>query len=300
MNQENVMNFRTILLTMLGLGYVRDAYATEEMSANLRGTNSRTLSPTTSSPTLLPTQMPTINTASFPEVVQITQAQINTVIGKLEAARAATVPFAADMQATEWDAELAADLYTFSKEVNANWYFETCDMTGPKRTSNSSYCGFNTMEIEPFKTKYPGFGFVTHDTFMSPSLLGFNFGFRLNQKHCVNFSKCSSDEFTNFETCGSPLVAVPGQTCSWATQYYPRLMMASLNKIACTTFKVHGPNAPKEQPWSYFCYGNYTQPLNDKPFEVGAHCSQCPEDAPVCVHNLCTPKAPAKGRRLLM
>jgi hypothetical protein len=284
------MNFKNIALALFGIQGVLGANDTDTESTNLRGSKIPS-----ANPTMVPTFYTTHATANRKTVSPIDLNTGNKAVALIDHARRSTNPSAANMLHTYWDPALESELVNFAEHVDPNWFFERCDLTGPKRNSNSSFCGFNLMKMAPFNTKFPGYDFVIHDTFVRPQKLLFILNFRLNQAHCINYNKCNPNIFSNFESCGDPLVQVPSQTCSWATQYRPRMLIASLNKFACITFKAHGPNAPKAQGWSFFCYGNFTRSVNDVPYIKGASCSKCPDYAAECNQGLCIPKKLANG-----
>jgi hypothetical protein len=166
-----------------------------------------------------------------------------------------------------WSQPLTNDLESWASKIGVNWFFEMGPGSGPGvGGSNTSYNGYHLMSMKPFNKTYPGYKFLIHDTLTDPNKLFFIINFRLHQLFCIKWSKCSSKIFTNFETCGNPLVLRPHLSCSWATQYLPRLMIRSLTGIAGVVFHEHGPFAPAAQRWSFFFYGKYDNLTSDRPF----------------------------------
>jgi len=176
---------------------------------------------------------------------------------------------AQNMKSITWDYELENDIRAFN--VSPSWFYEN----STKYSDNQDiHYDFNLRFLmkEPEFKKYDdrNYSYIFHDTCNNGAgnVLGI-FKFRLRQKDCFKYSKCSQDTFTNFQSCSSvPIVRGSGMHCSWSWRYYTPLIRDDLKNIACMRLGIPGPFTPSHQKDAFACYGQMPQATNDIPYKA--------------------------------
>lgn len=88
------------------------------------------------------------------------------------------------------------------------------------------------------------------------------FRFRIRQKKCFDFSKCSNESFNYFTTCLKSKKGIYEdlKICSYAYAYYPLLVSPKLKYFACKINEGSGafvPNSLKDvQENNFWCFSN--------------------------------------------
>lgn len=164
-----------------------------------------------------------------------------------------------------WNYDLEKSLNFFKSRNNPKWFFE--------RTTKgyNSFNGFhliNTFNTTYF-SKFVNYKPLIHDTCSNKKNAVLKiFKFRLfKQRKCFNYKVCSTTVYNKYRSCTTePIVLRPKLPCSWFWQYYPLLMRRDLSDFACLLLGVPGPFTPFKQKNSFWCYGLYTIPVNDRPW----------------------------------
>lgn len=215
----------------------------------------------------------------------LTPKEIHAIVADINNARRNTNPRAANMRMVQWNDALYTELQKFVAENGPEWFWEYNEQT-------TYFNGFTLMSLQPFNTEFPGFNLMFKDATQSKlknAVLNI-IKFRINQKPCIEYSQCSTTEFTDYETCLNPNPP-PKKNCNWANQYYPLMTDATLENFACVPIAAVAPYTKPPKNMSFWCYGLYQSQTNDQPYISGAPCSACPEDAPECQNGLCVPKS---------
>lgn len=143
----------------------------------------------------------------------------------------------------------------------------TCGSKNTTRTKH--YRGDFLMQEEYYFNKYNSTWYhLFHDT--TNTDIEHIIKYRIRQKNCFNFNRCSNTTFNNYFSCLKNCNAVAftdSQRCSWAWWYYPMILQRSLSEIACVTLNYRGPHTPSNQTRSFWCYGRFDNlKLTDNPF----------------------------------
>lgn len=122
------------------------------------------------------------------------------------------------------------------------------------------------------KNEDKNYNYLFHDTFDSTKHYPVKriFDYRINQdktlvgkKKCLIFNKCSSSQYTNYETCRESINKDATGTfeidsndpCLFSNRYAQRLKYAPMKSIACIAMHTPGPHTPKpkKQDESFLC-----------------------------------------------
>jgi hypothetical protein len=92
-------------------------------------------------------------------------------------------------------------------------------------------------------------------TFRTPRYIT---GFRIQQRDCFNFSKCSNT-FSDYITCLIKGAWVSDGHCAYAFQYYPVFVQKKFYEVACVKLYNIGnntiyANSNYNKPLAFFCY----------------------------------------------
>ncbi len=163
-----------------------------------------------------------------------------------------------------WNFNLEKSLAFFKSKNNPKWFFE--------RTTKgfNNFNGFHLIETynKTYFTNFAKYKTLIHDTCSNKqnSVLKI-FRFRIKQRKCFSYSSCSKTVYNKYKSCSKePLVLKPRFPCSWFWQYYPVLMRRDLSDFACVMLGIPGPFTPYKQKNSFWCYGLYSLPVNDRPY----------------------------------
>ena len=171
------------------------------------------------------------------------------------------------------------DLLQFPKFLGPSWFFE--NSTFPKdidwvqnplvfgnktifQMHYPKWNGFHVLKYSGLRS-FKGNRYMLHDT--TNIDIARTLQFRINQRHCFDMSKCSSERFNHYSTClkeAPPTIG--GKKCSWAFAYYPLMLEKSFTSFACVLLDVQGPYSPAIQKKSFWCYFNALKPVDDVPF----------------------------------
>jgi len=210
----------------------------------------------------------------------VSPQEAQSTVNLINSARRSVNPAAAAMPQVIWDFKLQAALDNFTLHVNPAWWFD-------KNQTVARYNGEVLMQFEPFKTQFPGHGFMTHDGCMNnPKAITKNFAERIRQKDCFDYYKCPTTVIphigyiNNYFDCNRypyPAKLVSGTPCSWFWQYYPMIVNDNVKTMACLLTGHPGPNADgKDHVNHLFCYyGNVKKQITEQPYVAGPSCSAC-------------------------
>lgn len=262
------ININRLLLFICGLQYIAYVAAQASQTRNLRGQD---------------------QLAAKQQALAITSGDINAMLEILNYARLTTKVSASSMPYVTYNATVATRLEAYRDSVGPNWFFAPYTGNLKYRIESGPYNGMHLMALPEFKDlAHDGWSMGWHDTGQNAASgkgsMPYNFHFRFSQQaHCFDYAACDNEHFNNFMTCNSTMVTLNGGTpCSWFFQYYCRGVMDQLTEISCVRLGIVGPNAPKGQPDSFFCYARYLSkalpaPINDVPFAEGPRAASCPE-----------------------
>ena len=209
----------------------------------------------------------------------IPDSEKRAIVNQLNKARRDDSVHAAGMPIMSWDNALESALLKYKADNSGGAI---------------AYNGWSLLNEPAFKAfKDKGYIPLYHDTCKSAKDVAGIFAFRNKQARCFDLSKCSTTTFNNYASCFKNPIP-PKINCNWSWQYYPKFIDDQQRTIACVSTGIRGTYAPAKQNDSFWCYGKNTRkdswPQKDLPFTEGDNCTKCPDDLPVCVNKLCTPK----------
>lgn len=207
-------------------------------------------------------------TAAWP---QIKQQEKNNIIKDINKLRFNIKPPMANYNPVTWDYNLERDIKAMLPQNRSKLF----DNSTKYHNEVDFRVDFNLMFLmrEPQFKNYTNYNYVFHDTCnLKVGDVYRIFRYRSKQQNCMDYNKCNSTEFTNFETClKKPVPRKEGLPCSWAWRYVSPLVRDDLKTIACVRFSRPGPYTPNKQKDSFGCYGEMKTPINDVPYEIKGH-----------------------------
>jgi len=203
--------------------------------------------------------------SKYPQIGQKEKHQIIYTINN--ARRNVAIPSSPSLPIIKWDYQLEHDIHALLPQ-DRTWLFQNSKTY--KNTVDFNV-NFNLMFLTKSLNQniYKDYNYVFHDTCNNQAgdVLKI-FRFRINQKHCFDYSNCSPNIWQNFMTCSAaPIIRAPNLPCSWSWRYYTQLIRGDLKSIACLRFSVPGNFTTKGQKDSFGCYGESKKPVNDVPYK---------------------------------
>ena len=162
---------------------------------------------------------------------------------------------------------LEAQIYNYNHDVN--WYYEQGSVYSTYNYANGKYLKKNGDHITDYMN-LTDYNFLFRDR--TNRNIKYIMSFRRRQRKCFDFKKCNKTNFLGYTSCLiNPASNKPYRKCSWAWQYYPKIIERSLTEIACVKLGKPPPNNDpnfnrENKKGAFFCYGKYNS-TNDYPFD---------------------------------
>lgn len=198
---------------------------------------------------------------------------------------------AARMQHVVWNYTMQDSLQQAVQTTNKSWWFD----------ANQNTSRFNLealMQFEPFKSNYPGWGFLFHDSCQDGEFgITRIFLYRaIRQRPYFDYDHCNATGFTqnqgsinSYMSCTKEhYPEVAKRPYSWVWQYMPALLLENTTEIACALLGMQGALTTKGgAPNHFMCFRNHaTVQVNEQPYKAGVSCSEC-EPEQTCINRLC-------------
>lgn len=167
--------------------------------------------------------------------------------------------------------DLALEQRIKNYSIDPYWYYNTSQDYKTYNHINGKYRRLNGDHLMNYMNE-TNYEFLMRDR--TNRSIKYIVWFRLNQRKCFNWNKCSKTEYTDYLSCKrmGTFKPVPYTRCSWAYAYMPKLMEKDLKSIACVLLG-KPPDNNKEgfhlenKKRSFFCYSNKVNKTNDNPFD---------------------------------
>ncbi len=188
-----------------------------------------------------------------------------------------------DLPIVTYNYTLHNELNNFKETYGSNWFLlnttlPDCNYTKPLvynddiifKRSCYKRNSFRILEYSNF-TEYRqnDWNYLFHDT--NNGNVAKTIKYRIRQRHCFDFDLCLSKDYNYYAYClKNKPTNESRKPCSWAWQYYPKLLISSLEQISCVLLDVPGFALPTDlvgiQHKSFYCYGKHGKELTDYPF----------------------------------
>ena len=163
-------------------------------------------------------------------------------------------------------------IYDYSKQNNltSSWYYTN----GNYSTFNYATGNYKRWNIDHMDKYIDLFGFEFLFRDRTNRSIRYIMAFRNRQRECFDLNNCSNTFFNGSLSCLKEQkysLITPYRKCSWAYNYYPKIIERNFTQIACVKFKNppknNNPIFNKEDKRSFFfCYGLINQD-NDNPLD---------------------------------
>lgn len=165
----------------------------------------------------------------------------------------------------------------FDYNSDPNWYYTNGDQYQTYNYATGNYKRWKGDHIPDYMiseghTNLTGWKFLWRDR--TNRSIKYIHSFRIKQRDCFDLESCSDLFFNGSISCLKPQsysLITPYKKCSWAYNYYPKMIERNFTEIACVKLGRPPPNLnpifnKEDKRKSFFCYGLISQtddnPLN--------------------------------------